>query len=671
MRGSSLVLQRRAIPLVAAILIAVGGLTVPAAATAPSNDSFESATVIDALPFSIGVDTTEATRSSDDPKCDVFTLGHSVWYSFTPSKDMRIVATAPSHLLVAVTGTLGAWTPRGCDREQIGLRLNVVADETIYLMLGTSRGQPGAKGTLSLTQVQAPTNDDFDDATKIGGLPFHDTVDLDLATTGADKIHRASVGGRRSGTSLCLKTSTCSTSRSSFPTRDTFTTDITVSAYSGERGSLDRVGMQRGLGHRRDAWPDRIRDSDPNEPLYVMVGLHGGGLGLPVEVEMRAGDVPSNDRPRAATEIDSLPFEGLADTFWAGPDGDPASAPGCDESRHSVWYSFTPPTDLRLVVRAIGIDAEFGAGVARVYGGRVGSLRLLACSAPISGLEASRGDAGPVNLRAGQTVYLLADGGRPSGRVKFRVQAVPVDTAANDAYADATASISRSCPSMREHQRPPGHERTSRSRLPRCPRHCVVRVHAGVHDARRGLDRGELLRLGRVRPRGDRGRLTLHRVPGRRSTARIPTTASWRPAERLRFTAKADHTYRIVVGAVGEPSLLHLSISEHVLVRIDPTGRLTDAGAAVIHGTVRCSHRLDGVRTTSARQTVPPGAIRKGVSQDLVGCVSGEERFRTTVFPSAGVFHRGPVGIDMEWQFGERFVGDYAITARSAGVVLE
>jgi hypothetical protein len=276
-----------------------------------------------------------------------------------------------------------------------------------------------------------------------------------------------------------------------------------------------------------------------------------------------------------------------------------------------------------------------------------------------------------VNLRAGQTVYLLADGGL-GGRVRLRAEAVPVDPATNDAYADASGIGQSKLPFD---ENVDVGRATSERRDPDClDAHATVwyaftpasTILAEVSTAGSSYD--SVVSVLEVTEDG------LRFIACRDDDLPPdPTTASWRPAELVRFTARAGHTYRIVVGSVGEPSLLHLSISEHVLVRIDPTGRLTDEGAAVIHGTVRCSHRLDGIRTTAARQILASGAIRKGVSQDLDGCVAGEQGFRTTVFPSAGVFHRGPISIDMEWQFGERggFGGDYAVTERSARVVLE
>src|SRR5450432_1131834 len=65
-----------------AVLIPAG----PALAqTAPSNDDFNNATVVSALPFTDNIDTTGATAAADDPE-NCFQSNASVWYSFTPSQ---------------------------------------------------------------------------------------------------------------------------------------------------------------------------------------------------------------------------------------------------------------------------------------------------------------------------------------------------------------------------------------------------------------------------------------------------------------------------------------------------------------------------------------------------------------------------------------------------------
>jgi hypothetical protein len=64
------------------------GLNLPQAfAQAPGNDDFDNAIVISEIPFSDETNTVEATSAADDPICTG--EGHTVWYTFTPDRDLQ------------------------------------------------------------------------------------------------------------------------------------------------------------------------------------------------------------------------------------------------------------------------------------------------------------------------------------------------------------------------------------------------------------------------------------------------------------------------------------------------------------------------------------------------------------------------------------------------------
>jgi hypothetical protein len=75
--------------LVSASLLVINVSAVSAAP--PSNDRFGQAIVFGGIPFSHSVDTSDATRSASDPRCEG--NAHTVWYRFRPSTDGDIVAT--------------------------------------------------------------------------------------------------------------------------------------------------------------------------------------------------------------------------------------------------------------------------------------------------------------------------------------------------------------------------------------------------------------------------------------------------------------------------------------------------------------------------------------------------------------------------------------------------
>jgi PKD repeat protein len=165
-------------------------LAAPAALAQPANDNFATATVIDpsSLPFTDTVDTTEATTEADEPTGGCFYGGGTVWYAFTPPSGgvFQVDTNASSyfHAINIYTGSsLATLSLVTCGYPADRPRFRATAGTTYYIQVGAYN--PSGTGTLQLTlsQVPAPANDDFADATPIGSLPFSDTVDLSVATT--------------------------------------------------------------------------------------------------------------------------------------------------------------------------------------------------------------------------------------------------------------------------------------------------------------------------------------------------------------------------------------------------------------------------------------------------------------------------------------------------------
>ena len=161
----------------------------------PANDDFDNATVITAtdLPFSAAtLDTRGATTAADDPDDPPggSASGYpyaSVWYAFTPTENMSVtISTAGSDYDASVkvfTGVRGALTRATCSPE---FAFRALAHTTYYFMIHDSSGLDGIGGTLVFALNDLRTNDDFDHATVIAGLPFSITLDTREATTAAD-----------------------------------------------------------------------------------------------------------------------------------------------------------------------------------------------------------------------------------------------------------------------------------------------------------------------------------------------------------------------------------------------------------------------------------------------------------------------------------------------------
>jgi hypothetical protein len=135
-------------------------LSVDFAPPAPPNDEFAAATPITALPFSTTQNVLLATASSDDPYLDFPPCNqgplNSVWFSFTPERNMRVIASVRgsdfSAVLAAFMLTEGSLWRRECDTALAGhppvITLDLLAGTTYYFMAG-ALFQPRDKGTLS------------------------------------------------------------------------------------------------------------------------------------------------------------------------------------------------------------------------------------------------------------------------------------------------------------------------------------------------------------------------------------------------------------------------------------------------------------------------------------------------------------------------------------------
>jgi hypothetical protein len=130
-------------------------------AVVPDNDNFDAATVITTLPFiDNNLNTSEATTEPDEPADpddpDVcFVGGHTVWYQFTPSENMRINANTfgsffDTGIAVFTGSAIDALTFVLCNDDAIlfeftqsNLNFDAVAGTTYYFMVGSCCGSEG------------------------------------------------------------------------------------------------------------------------------------------------------------------------------------------------------------------------------------------------------------------------------------------------------------------------------------------------------------------------------------------------------------------------------------------------------------------------------------------------------------------------------------------------
>jgi len=250
-----------------ALAAVVAALAIPytaAAAPAP-NDDFDSATVIDSLPFTDTLEDVELSVAGDDPAGCL--PGATAWYKLTPSTNGRVSFSTSGGNSVALdifTGTRGHLVHVGCyPRNGYLSRLgfDFEGGTTYYLMVSV----PGATGVNLLVSAEipppGPANDDFDSATEIDSQEFHDSVDttdaiesFDDPTWGTAYLantvwYRWTAPGRRRVF--------IDTSASAWPFQPVF------AVFRGTRGSLTPVSA---------SYSGPAFDAEAGKTYYVMFG---------------------------------------------------------------------------------------------------------------------------------------------------------------------------------------------------------------------------------------------------------------------------------------------------------------------------------------------------------------------------------------------------------------
>ena len=219
---------------------------------------------------------------------------------------------------------------------------------------------PSAPGALA----QVPSNDDFDNATVIAGLPFQDSLDTTEATTAADDPDCAGNGHTvwYAFTPGADVTITANTSGSDY--------DTTLSAYTGSRGALEQVACNDDSGSLQSRI---VFAATSGTTYFFMVGSFFDSPGGALEISAAELLPPPNDDFDDATPVDVLPFSDEVDTDLATSAADD---PDCNGNLHSVWYAFTPTADMEIQADTFGSGYETTLSA---WTGTRGDLTQVAC----------------------------------------------------------------------------------------------------------------------------------------------------------------------------------------------------------------------------------------------------------------------------------------------------
>ena len=165
----------------------------PAHAAVPSNDNFADATEIGQLPFSESADGSEASVEPGEPDCGGGSA--SVWYQFTPERDMSVRAQADDNInyrnpgLAVYTGTsLDDLSLIGCgSNDPQGyfypghVDFEATAGTTYYMRAADFTGVLETF-TFNVDEIIRPANDDRINAQPVGDLPASLSGDTTDAT---------------------------------------------------------------------------------------------------------------------------------------------------------------------------------------------------------------------------------------------------------------------------------------------------------------------------------------------------------------------------------------------------------------------------------------------------------------------------------------------------------
>jgi len=295
-------------------------------------------------------------------------------------------------------------------KRRLPLVLTLLVTFVLALGLSAMSASP-ALLTRSLFQSSPPPvpppNDNFANATEIGGLPFSDIVDNTWATTepgepqyctysnntiwyrftpAQDKWVHVDMGGGQYETAL-----------------------VVYRAYGPGIGNLSEVACS--------AWGPVIEfQAQAGVTYYFQAGsIYGRGT---LQINVRQIPPPANDNFADATSIGSLPFnDNLPDIRFASTEpGEPTSS--CSGSIYkTVWYAFTPGTSGSFTIWA---DSYYEKVVAAYTGSGLTSLTGVGCRTFWGGGRLTfRGEAG--------TTYYIQVGSRwgDSGWLNFSLDVTP------------------------------------------------------------------------------------------------------------------------------------------------------------------------------------------------------------------------------------------------------
>lgn len=220
---------------------------------------------------------------------------------------------------------------------------------------------------LAPAEAAPPSNDDFDNATVVGSLPYSTTIDTTEATSSPDDPVCDTGGGHTvwyrfaPGSNMRIQASTMGSDY-----------DTVLSIWTGTRNGLALVACRN-----NDAYQGESFTFDASKTTYhFMVAASGIGSGGSLAFGLRTFPPATNDDFANATDITDLPVtDSLNSTGATTAPDDPF--PSCSPRAKTVWYTITPARKIRVELDSL--ESWYDTNLS-VYTGPRGGLIEIACN---------------------------------------------------------------------------------------------------------------------------------------------------------------------------------------------------------------------------------------------------------------------------------------------------
>lgn len=403
------------VALATALLVLCGLYPASGFAAPPSNDNFAFAEEIASFPFGGSVQTADASHEAGELfNCSI---QRTVWYHFTaPTNGVVEFDTAGSSF---ADTAIEAWSDNGtgigglsllppyCVAFGGQLSFAVQAGKSYYLQAG-DLGSGGGDLHVNAEFVTPPDNDDFANARTIASLPFSHTVDLTAATDEPGEPQACFFSQQTAWYTFT-------------PEVDTYVAATMMGEVQNQSQLAVYFATSPGLGGLVN-----IACASGDAPTIFLAQAHttywlqakvAGGT-----VTLEVPPPPPFDDIANAVTIPTARFSTSDDSARATAS---ASDPDCFGRGHTVWYTFTPPEDMRLEARVQPQYPNEPPGLTlSAYERTRSSLRQLACSDNSVVVQGYQDAAIAFDAKAGVPIYFMVgtSGATPGGVFFFDLQ---------------------------------------------------------------------------------------------------------------------------------------------------------------------------------------------------------------------------------------------------------